>query len=354
MDWIVIMAGGGGTRLWPLSRKRRPKQFLHLLPGGETLLGATVRRLGGLVPIERTIVVTAASQVGEVRRAVPDLPPENIVAEPEGRNTAPCIGLATVELRRRDPDAILGVLPSDQFVQREDQFAHTVKQALDAARGGKVAVIGIRPSAPETGFGYIQAGPAAAPGEPRPVLRFVEKPDLATAERYVASGDYAWNAGMFFFRADRMLAEIADKLPALGAILDAIARDPSATAALYPTAPKISIDYGVMEKLPVSGDLVVVEGDFGWNDVGSFAALPEVLPKDASGNVLVGDALAIDATDNVLVGAGAPGRLVAAVGVSGLCVIVTDDAVLVLPRERAQDVRRVVEALESGRRDTHL
>ena len=358
MQWIVIMAGGGGTRLWPLSRRKQPKQFLPLLPGGETLLGATVARVSSLVPIERTVVVTAASQVDEVRRTVPALPVNNIVVEPMGRNTAPCIGLATVEVLRRDPEAVIGVVPSDQHVRDVAGFCAAMQQAFAAAQKGQIAVVGIRPSAPETGFGYIQASAAvaheiapAASGV-RVVERFVEKPDKKTAEHYVTSGNYLWNAGMFFFPARRMLDEIRRYMPELAGILDEIAGDAGRCAALYPAAPKISIDYGVMEKLPLgSGGLCVVPGDFGWNDVGSWAALAEVHPLDEAGNAVVGEAITIDARDNVLVGGG---RLIAAVGVEGLVVVVTDDAVLVMPRDRAQDVKRVVEALEAGKRDNLL
>lgn len=351
MDWIVIMAGGGGTRLWPLSRKRRPKQFLGLLPGGESLLGATVARTLPLCPIERTVVVTASSQVAEVRAALPSLPQDNIVVEPEGRNTAPCIGLACVEVLRRDPDAILGVLPSDQHVSDGAAFASALTQAFAAARD-RVVTIGIRPERPETGFGYIQMGPAGAAGDPRPVLRFVEKPDRATAEGYLDSGDYVWNAGMFFFPARRMLAAIATHVPALGATLDRIAADPTIAFAIYPTAPKISIDYAVMEKLPATpGALVVVEGTFGWNDVGSWDAIAAVQPLDEAGNAKVGDTLAIESRGNVLVSSG---PLVSVVGVQGLVVVATPDAVLVLPRERAQDVRAIVSALDKDRRDPLL
>ena len=364
MDWIVVMAGGGGTRLWPLSRRRRPKQFLHLLPGGQTLLGATVGRTLPLCPIERTVVVTAASQVDQVRAALPSLPPENVVVEPEGRNTAPCIGLACVELLRRDPDAVLGVLPSDQHIADGEAYLAALQQAFAAAQH-QVVTIGIRPERPETGFGYIEAAPASSepasrspstPTAPRAVVRFVEKPDRPTAERYLASGDYLWNAGMFFFPARRMLSAIRQHVPSLGDLLDAIAADAARTTELYPLAPKISIDYAVMEKLPVTapgdgGGLVMIAGAFGWNDVGSWDAVPAVRPLDDAGNAVVGEAVTVDAGGNVLVSSG---PLVSVVGVSDLVVVATADAVLVLPRERAQDVRAIVDALEKSGRHSYL
>lgn len=351
MNWVVVMAGGGGTRLWPLSRRRRPKQFLALLPGGESLLSATVARTLPLCPIERTLVVTAASQVPEVRAALPSLPADNVVVEPVGRNTAPCIGLACVEVMRRDPVAVLGVVPSDQHVADAAGFRLALERAFAVAQES-VVTVGIRPTRPETGFGYLQAGPVTAAGA-RPVLRFVEKPDRATAERYLASGDYLWNAGMFFFPAARMRAEIARHLPALASLLEAIAADPEQTAALYPTAPRISIDYAVMERLPQAspGALCTVEGGFGWSDVGSWDALGEVHPPDAAGNAVIGEALAMGAGGNVLVSSG---PLLAVVGVEGLVVVATADAVLVVPRERAQDVRAIVEALEQQKRDPLL
>ncbi len=347
--WIVIMAGGGGTRLWPLSRRAHPKQFLPLLPGGETLLAATVRRTAALAPVERTLVVTAASQVADVRRAVPSLPPDNIVVEPEARNTAPCIGLGALAVRARDPDGVMAVLPSDQYVADEPAFVRAARRALDLAAEGEVVTVGIEPRHPETGFGYIQCGEPLGP-DARKVVRFVEKPDRATAETYVNSGDYLWNAGMFFFPARRVLDEIRSNMPELGAILDGIAQDPARCGELYPRAPKVSIDYGVMEKL--GGRMAVVPADLGWSDVGSWAALAEVLPRDGAGNTTIGETVTIDARGNVLVGDGKV--LVAAVGVSDLVVVATGDAVVVLPRERAQDVKRVVESLEARKREPYL
>lgn len=370
VPWIVILAGGGGTRLWPLSRRRRPKQFLPLVGSGETLLGATVRRLAPLAPLERVLVVTAASQADDVLRAVPDLPPDNLIVEPIGRNTAPAIGLAAIDVIDRDPDGVMAVIPSDQFVSDEAGFRDAVTRAVRAAAEGQVVTIGIRPTRPETGYGYIQRG-APLPSDPKApqdpkapkndnsssaraalyaVARFVEKPDRETAERYLAAGDYLWNAGMFFFHARRILAEIQAQLPALGEILEGVGRDSIDLVARYPAAPAISIDYAVMEGLPSRGGMTVVPGDFGWSDVGSWDALAELRPSDAHGNTILGEAVTLDAHNNILVG----DRLIAAVGVRDLVIVATDQAVLILPRSRAQDVRQVVAELERSGRDILL
>jgi mannose-1-phosphate guanylyltransferase len=348
-EYVLILAGGGGTRLWPASRRRRPKQFLPLLPGGQTLLGATVERLAPLAPPERTLVVTAASQVADVARFAPSLPAGNLVVEPQARNTAAAIGLATVEILRRDPEAVIAVVPSDQYVAREDAYRAALARAFAVARRNVVVTVGIRPTGPETGYGYIKLGPAADDGA-LAVDRFVEKPDRATATTYVESGRYLWNSGMFFFSATRMLAAIHRHLPELGRILDEIRADPSLAEARYPAAPAISIDYGVMERLG-AGEVFVVPGDFGWSDVGSWSALADIGPRDEAGNRALGELIAVDAHNNVVV---SDGRLVAAVGVSDLVIVATDDAVLVLPRARAQDVREVVKALESQKRETYL
>jgi mannose-1-phosphate guanylyltransferase len=344
------MAGGGGTRLWPASRRKRPKQFLPLLPGGQTLLGATVERLLPLVPAECVFVVTAANQVDDVKHAAPQVPAANIVAEPSARNTAPCIGLGAVEILRRDPEAVIAVVPSDQFVADGAGYRQSVQAALTAAERGGVVTIGIRPSAPETGFGYIRMGKAV--GESLHVVeKFVEKPTRATAEEYLISRQYLWNSGMFFFSGARILGAIRKHLPPLGEILDGIAADAARAADLYPMAPSISVDYGVMEKLG-PGEVLVVPGEFGWNDVGSWNAIGEIADRDGDGNTALGDAVTVDARGNILVAP--PGRVVAAVGVSDLVVVVTDDAVLVIPKDRAQDVREVVRALESSKRETYL
>ena len=345
------MAGGGGTRLWPASRKSRPKQFLPMLADGETLLGATVARVQGVVPADRILVVTAADQVSEVRRTAPSVPAENIVIEPKARNTAPCIGLGALEVLKRDPAGLLAVLPSDQWMRDNDGFRACVEQALDVARGGAIVTIGIVPTHPETGFGYLELGDMTE-REARVVDRFVEKPDLPTAGKYVASGRHLWNSGMFFFSARRLMDAVRTHLPELGEILHAIERRPEDVATLYPQAPSVSIDYGVMEKLP-RGDVFCVRGDFGWNDVGSWSALGELRPRDEAGNTIATkNAVTVDARGNVLYSDGK--RVIAAVGVEDLVIVVTDDAVLVMPKSKAQQVRDVVKALETTNRKEFL
>jgi mannose-1-phosphate guanylyltransferase len=349
--YVLIMAGGGGTRLWPASRKRRPKQFLPMLDGGETLLGATVARVQGLVPPERILVVTAADQVDEVVRTAPSVPRDNIVIEPKARNTAPCIGLGALEVLRRDPAGVLAVLPSDQWVRDAADYRVTLERALDLASGGAIVTIGIVPTGPETGFGYLEVGAETERGA-RVVDRFVEKPDRATAEKYVESRRYLWNSGMFFFAAKRLLEAVRAHMPDLFDILHRIEREPERVAELYPQAPSVSIDYGVMEKLP-RGDVFVVPGDFGWNDVGSWNALGDLRPVDLAGNVIASeDGVVIDARGNILYGDGK--RVIAAVGVHDLVIVATDDAILVLPKSRAQDVREVVKLLESTHRKEFL
>jgi mannose-1-phosphate guanylyltransferase len=337
--YALVLAGGGGTRLWPASRRKNPKQFLPLLPGGQSLLAATVARLAPLVPIDHVMVVTAAGQVEAVHAAVPRLAARDVVIEPEARNTAPCIGLGALEVLARDPDGIAAVVPSDQFVSHTPAYHAAIEQAVAIAAQGRVCTIGIKPTAPETGFGYIET---EEHGDH--IKRFVEKPDRATAERYLASGRFLWNSGMFFFRARVMIDAIAAHMPELGRILDAISRDPSRAAELYPQAPAISIDYGVIEKLPVA-QLGVVPGDFGWNDVGSWAALPQLAGADSAGNVAVGATVTVDSANNLIYAA--EGQLVATAGVRDMVIVAAGGAVLVLPRERAQDVREVVKALDA-------
>ena len=312
------------------------------------MLEATVERL--TVPIERILVVTAASQVADVERTIPGLPRSNIVVEPQARNTAACIGLGALEILRRDPEAVMAVVPSDQYVTQLEPFRAGVEQALDHARRGVVVTIGIRPTHPETGYGYIEMGEEGEGGAYE-VRRFVEKPALPTAQSYFESGKYLWNSGMFFFRARRILDAIDTHLPALGRILGEIAHAPERVGELYPLAPSISVDYAVMEKLSPK-EIHVVPGDFGWSDVGSWNALSAVADEDAARNTSVGSTAVIDATGNVLYAE--PGKLVAAVGVDDLVIVAAGDAVLVMPKSRAQDVKEIVRALERSRRESFL
>lgn len=347
--YAVIMAGGAGTRFWPASRALRPKQLLPLT-GGAPLLAETVRRLAPLVTEDRVVIVTGEHLAEGTAKAVPNVPRDQILKEPAPRNTAPCIAWANAVVGKLDPDAVVAVLPSDHFIGDEPAFRKVLERAIESAASGRVTTIGIVPNRPETGYGYIELGKELGGGV-REVARFVEKPDRATAEKFVSGKQHLWNAGMFFFRVKDMSALVAKHLPELAAGIAKIDRDASALGAVFPTLPSISIDHGVMEK---AEGLAVVPGEFGWNDVGSWESAWELGKKDERDNALDDGAIAIDAKANLVrsLGSAKGNKVIALVGVEGLVVVDTDDALLVMPRERAQDVRLVVEDLKAkGKKD---
>jgi mannose-1-phosphate guanylyltransferase len=335
--------------LWPASRRSRPKQLLSL-GGDESLLRASFRRAVAMFGMPRTLVVTAADQADAVRAELPELPVENLVSEPAARNTAAAVGLgAAAVTRRAGEQAVLAVLPSDAFIGDEAGFQQVLATAVTEATEA-IVTIGIRPTHPETGFGYLHLGAPLRPSVFE-VGAFVEKPDQATARNYLAAGTYLWNSGMFFFTAGRLLLEARRHMPALGAALDRFVAAPDFEAAVraeYPAVPATSIDYGIMEK---AQGIRVVPGDFGWNDVGSWAALGSIRRADGAGNVVSGDAIVADSSGSIVMSEpGAP--LVGVVGVEDLVVVATRDAVLVVRKRDAQDVRKIVEALRAkGRSD---
>ncbi|HEY2031359.1 MAG TPA: mannose-1-phosphate guanylyltransferase [Myxococcales bacterium] len=340
----IILAGGSGTRFWPLSRAKKPKQFLALVTG-KALIAETFLRVEPLVTAARTWVVCGQAHEQGVRELLPSLPAQHVLVEPAARNTAPAIGLACVRAVAEDPDAVLAVLPSDHHIQAPEAFRTALRKAADAAASGGLVTIGIKPTRPETGYGYLKRGAALADGVFR-VEAFVEKPDAQTAQNYLQDAAYSWNAGIFVFKAAAMLDAIRRHLPALDAVLQKIS---AGDAQAFLQAPSISIDYGVMEK---EERIALVPGDFGWSDVGSFAALPEVRKLDERGNAVSGDAIVVDSDGCVVLSEGQ--RLVAAVGVRDLCIIDSGDALLVVPRDQAQDVRTVVDELKKTGRSQLL
>lgn len=358
MTYAVIMAGGIGSRFWPQSRKARPKQFLNVF-GDATLIQNTVARLQGLIPPERCFVVTHERYVEQTRDQLPALPEENILAEPISRNTAPCIVYAALRLLKQDPEATMVVLPADHLIQNVRRFHTVLSAAIEKAQEpGALVTIGITPTHPETGYGYIQYEPSSdTPAEePQayPVRTFAEKPDLTTAERFLDSGDFLWNSGMFIWRADSIFDEIRHHLPqafeAFETAEPAIGtpNEAEAVAEAYERSPHISIDYGVMER---AGRVFVVPGSFGWSDVGDWRAVYDLSDKDQHGNALQGDVIMHDSSRCLVQ---ADGRLVVLVGIHDAVVVDTQDAVLVCNRESAQQVKNVVEYLHAHQLEQYV
>lgn len=347
--FAVVMAGGAGTRFWPLSRRSRPKQLLPFAQG-RSLLAATVERLSPLAAPERIFVVTSLDVAEAVRAELPQLPGENVLAEPEGRDTAACVGWTAWRLARKAPGAVMVVVPADHLIPDGTALRSALAAAAAAAfaRGGLVT-LALRPTRPETGFGYLEVGDlvgTAGAHSVRAVRRFVEKPDRQTAESFLAAGNFRWNSGMFAWTVHAIVDAFRTHLPSLAAGLDDMM---SATDALgeaealrrhYPGLQKVSVDFGVMEK---ATPVWAVEVDFAWSDVGSWIGLAEALPASAEG-VSLGDVLAVDCERTVLV---SDGPLVAAVGVRDVVVVATRDAVLVVSKDDVQRVKELVETLRA-------
>ncbi|WP_270886356.1 mannose-1-phosphate guanylyltransferase [Pedococcus sp. 5OH_020] len=351
--WAVVPAGGAGTRLWPLSRAASPK-FLHDLTGtGRSLLQATWDRLAPLTG-DRVVVVTGRAHEAAVRAQLPGLARERLLAEPSPRDSMAAIGWAAAVLEAQDPDAVLGSFAADHVIEDEDEFRACVTAAVEAAEDGYVVTIGIEPSYPATGFGYIEMGQVLGTGPARAVTQFVEKPDRARAEAYLATGRFRWNAGMFVVRATVLLDLLAQWHPDLATALRALAAAPQRLEELWPGLERIAIDHAVAEPAAAVGRVAVVPGGFGWDDVGDFTSLGALLP-DAEGMPgirVLGDAAALRVVDASGVVVPAGGRMVAVVGLDDIVVVDTPDALLVTTRERAQDVKAVVEALKAqGRAD---
>lgn len=350
--FAVIMAGGGGTRLWPLSRRKRPKQMLRLI-AEDSLFQVAVKRLEGLFPQERICVVTVKEQAELLEEQCPGLPPENFILEPMPRGTASVVGLAAVALKHRHPQAVMAILTADHFIADVERFRGLLRAAYEVAQEGHLVTLGITPTYPATGYGYIQSGEPLGNyqgAEVYRVLHFKEKPDETQAQAMLQSGNHAWNSGMFIWRVDRILAEFARQMPDLYAQLERIdqawdtPQRQEVVASLWPTLKEETIDYGIMEHALEAA--VIPATGLGWSDVGSWESLFDVLPADENGNIVMGGKHVGINTHSSLVYMDEEHRLIVTLGVEDLIVVDTGDVLLVCRKDQAQKVRQIVNSLK--------
>jgi mannose-1-phosphate guanylyltransferase len=352
--FATIMAGGVGTRLWPLSRQARPKQALQLI-GGRTMFQHAVDRLLPLFPPGRILVITGRQHGAVLRPQTPELPDANFVLEPVGRDSGPAVGLAALHLERRDPEAVMAMVTADHYIVKTEKFRAALAAAEKAARAGTIVTLGIKPEYPATGYGYVRRGESLGHFDDFEVFHakgFTEKPDADTASAYLKSDSYSWNSGMFIWRVDRVLAEFQRQRPKiyeqLMTIGDALGTpdEEKVLAKVWPQIEKISIDYAIMEG---AADVAVIPVEIGWSDVGSWASLLDIVAGDDKGNVVNGEHLGVDTARTLI---RSQGRLVVTIGLEDMIVVDTEDALLVCPKDRAQDVKAIVDRLTGeGRND---
>lgn len=342
MPSVLIMAGGVGERFWPASTPAYPKQYLPLT-GNMPMILETVYRVKDLVGLERVFVITTEAQLALAKEILSCLPAENIIAEPEGRNTAPCLALSVAHIKQRHgSDEVVAVLPADHFIRDINKFQRSLDLAYETAKtNAEIVTFGIKPDRPETGYGYIAFGNELEPGIHQG-LRFVEKPDYNTAKEYLENGQFLWNSGMFVFRVQTLIELLRQYAPELyqGYMDLENCRDSTKVADIYRCLPKTSIDYGLMEVIP---SFLVIPGDYGWDDLGSWRALETIHPKDDYGNVVLGQAELLHVSNTTVF---SNNKLVAAIGVENLIIVETDEATLVCPKDRVQEVKKLVEQIK--------
>lgn len=352
--FALIMAGGIGSRFWPRSKEKTPKQLLKIF-GDNTMIQDTIARLEGAIPIENIFIITNKIQREEIIKQLPGIPPENILEEPFGRNTAACIGLASIMIEEKSKDAVTIVLPADHIIKNKDSFHNTLKSAAKFANETKgLVTIGIIPTRPETGYGYIQIDDAIVSDNIHKVLTFAEKPNYATAVRFLESGDFLWNSGMFIWRIDSILEEIRKFMPELYEGLEQMKKSmhtPDFEAVLghvYGQLKNISIDYGIMEK---SQKVFLIKGDFSWSDVGSWEEVYQLSEKNEEGNAVIGKVFTDMTSESYIY---SPDKFTAVIGAENFIVINTEDALLICRRDKAQDVKKIIEHLKFSKMIDHL
>lgn len=354
----VIMAGGKGERFWPKSRQKMPKQLISLTDDCKTMIQLSVERVSKLISEENIYIATGIDYASIISHQLPNIPSANILVEPMGRNTAPCIGLAAIHILRKDPNGVMVVLPSDHLIMNDKEFLNTLKSAVSVAKNeNNLVTIGITPTYAETGYGYIKTGEKIKNISKQEILeveRFVEKPDKSTAEAYVSSGNYLWNSGMFIWKASTILKNIEMHLPdlyqGLMKIKDNIDKDDIEEILYeeYQNFDSISIDYGIMEK---ANSVYTIPGNFGWDDVGSWNALERIFDSDNYGNILKGNVISVDTKGCIIE---SEDKLIATIGVEDLVIVETKDATLVCPKSKCQDIKSLLKQIKLQKKENYL